>query len=98
MCFYEILPCYWCKCVRTDKRKPVSFRAICIFVMCYLVIIAGEHSPRKLDRPAVGLLGGVFMVTFGVLSRQEALHAIDFPTIVLLLGMIDRKSTRLNSS
>jgi len=66
----------------------VSFRAICIFVMCYLVIIAGEHSPRKLDRPAVGLLGGVFMVTFGVLSRQEALHAIDFPTIVLLLGMM----------
>lgn len=66
----------------------MSFRAIAIFVLCYLVIVAGEHSPRKLDRPAAGLLGGVFMVACGVLSRQEALHAIDFPTIALLLGMM----------
>jgi Na+/H+ antiporter NhaD/arsenite permease-like protein len=66
----------------------VSFKAVTIFVLCYLVIVAGEHSPRKLDRPAAGLLGGVFMVAFGVLSRREAIGAIDFPTLALLLGMM----------
>ncbi len=66
----------------------MSFKAISIFVLCYLVIVAGDRSPRKLDRPAAGLLGGVFMVAFGVLTRHEALHAIDFPTIGLLLGMM----------
>ena len=38
--------------------------------------------------PVAGLLGGVLMVVFGVLSRREALRAIDFPTIALLLGMM----------
>ena len=66
----------------------MSLRALSIFLLSYLAIIAGEYSPRKLDRPAAGLLGGVAMVTFGVLGRQEALHAIDFATISLLLGMM----------
>ncbi len=66
----------------------MSIIAIIIFALCYLVIIAGEHSPRKLDRPAAGLLGGVAMVAFGVLRRKEALQAIDFSTIALLLGMM----------
>ena len=62
----------------------MSLRAIVIFAVCYLVIVAGERSPRKLDRPAAGLLGGVAMVAFGVLTRHEALQAIDFATIALL--------------
>ena len=66
----------------------MSFKALSIFVLCYLIIIAGEHSPRKLDRPAIGLIRGVLMVALGVLSRQEALHSIDFATITLLLGMM----------
>jgi Na+/H+ antiporter NhaD/arsenite permease-like protein len=66
----------------------MSFRAISIFALCYLIIIAGEHSPRKLDRPAAGLVGAVLMVVLGVLSRQEAVRAIDFPTLSLLLGMM----------
>ena len=66
----------------------MSIRALSIFFLSYVIIVAGEYSPRKLDRPAAGLLGGVAMVVFGVLSRHEALNAIDFPTIALLLGMM----------
>lgn len=62
--------------------------AIAIFSLVYLIILAGENSPRKLDRPAAGLLGGVLMVLCGVLSRSQALRAIDFGTLTLLLGMM----------
>lgn len=65
-----------------------AIKATAIFVAAYAIIIAGEKSPRKLDRPAVGLLGSVLMVLCGVLSREEALHAIDFATLALLFGMM----------
>ncbi|NLC56911.1 MAG: anion transporter [Armatimonadetes bacterium] len=59
-----------------------------IFSLVYLIILAGENSPRKLDRPAAGLIGGVLMVVCGVLTRQEAVSAIDFGTLALLFGMM----------
>lgn len=65
-----------------------SVLALSIFVIVYGIILAGENSPRKLDRPAAGLLGGVLMVACGVLTRTEAIRAIDFATLALLLGMM----------
>jgi len=65
-----------------------SVAAVAIFALVYLIILAGENSPRKLDRPAAGLVGGVLMVLCGVLSRHEALAAIDFSTLTLLFGMM----------
>jgi Na+/H+ antiporter NhaD/arsenite permease-like protein len=62
--------------------------AIAIFLVTDGLIMAGEKSPRKLDKPSAGLLGAVLMVLCGVLTRQEALAAIDFPTLALLLGMM----------
>ncbi len=62
--------------------------ALTIFIGVYAVILAGENSPRKLDRPAAGMIGGVLMVVGGVLTRSEALAAIDFGTLMLLFGMM----------
>jgi Na+/H+ antiporter NhaD/arsenite permease-like protein len=62
--------------------------AITIFLITYAFILAGEKSPRKLDRPSAGLLGAVLMVVCGVLSRSEALAAIDLSTLALLLGIM----------
>lgn len=72
-------------------KSLVSLQAIlatAIFLGAYAIIFAGEKSPRKLDRPAVGLLGGLLMVLGGVLTREEALRAIDFGTLALLFGMM----------
>jgi Na+/H+ antiporter NhaD/arsenite permease-like protein len=66
----------------------VSMLALLIFALTYLLILAGENSPRKLDRPAAGLLGGVLMVATGVLTRREAAQGIDFGTLGLLFGMM----------
>jgi Na+/H+ antiporter NhaD/arsenite permease-like protein len=43
---------------------------------------------HKLDRPTATLLGAVLMVLTGVLTLEEAYRAVDFNTILLLLGMM----------
>src|SRR5579875_229639 len=62
--------------------------AVVIFSLVYLIILAGENSPRKLDRPAASLVGAVLMIVAGVLTRREAAQAIDLATLALLLGMM----------
>src|SRR5690348_8748615 len=65
-----------------------EFLALDIFALTYLIILAGENSPRKLDRPTAGLLGAVLMVTTGVLTRREAAASLDLGTLALLFGMM----------
>lgn len=72
----------------TEKMNYRTTAALLIFLATYGLILAGEKSPRKLDKPSAGLLGGVLMVICGVLTRREALAAIDFATLTLLLGMM----------
>jgi hypothetical protein len=45
--------------------------AILIFALTYLLILAGENSPRKLDRPAAGMLGRVLMIAFLPGARMD---------------------------
>ncbi len=67
----------------------MSLEALVIFLLTYLIIALPERFPRvPLDRPSGALLGAVLMVLAGVLSFEEAFAAIDFKTIVLLLGMM----------
>jgi Na+/H+ antiporter NhaD/arsenite permease-like protein len=65
-----------------------EFLALAIFALTYLIILAGENSPRKLDRPTAGLLGAVLMVATGVLTRREAAASLDLGTLALLFGMM----------
>src|SRR5947208_7066559 len=62
--------------------------ALAIFAFTYVLILAGENSPRKLDRPSAGLLGAVLMVATGVLTRREAAASLDLATLALLFGMM----------
>lgn len=62
--------------------------ALVIFVLTY-VVIAGQKLPfLHLDRPSGALLGAVLMVWTGVLTQAEAVRAIHFDTVLLLLGMM----------
>ncbi|MCL5005328.1 MAG: anion transporter [Acidobacteria bacterium] len=42
----------------------------------------------KIDRPGAAIIGAVLMVAFGIVRPGEALHFIDFKTIVLLFSMM----------
>jgi Na+/H+ antiporter NhaD/arsenite permease-like protein len=57
--------------------------ATTLFVVTYLVIMSD-----RLNRAIVALLGAGLLILTGVLEQKEAVAAIDFNTIGLLLGMM----------
>lgn len=64
----------------------IELRALLIFGATY-VLIAGWNLPMlPMNRPAGALAGAVLMVVCGVLTPSEAAGAVNFDTIVLLLG------------
>jgi Citrate transporter len=62
--------------------------AILTFLATFIVVAIGKLPVYHIDRAGAALLGGSLMVGFGVLSADEAYRAIDFDTIMLLLGMM----------
>ena len=62
--------------------------AILIFSFTYLLISGRRLKMLPLNRPAAALLGTVLMVAFGVLTPKQAYAAVDYDTLVLLLGMM----------
>lgn len=81
-----------CNCL-PPQACPVSpnhkeLLAIVIFCLTYLLISGRQVRILPLNRPAAALLGTVMMVAFGVLTPQEAYQAVEYDTLVLLLGMM----------
>jgi Na+/H+ antiporter NhaD/arsenite permease-like protein len=61
--------------------------AIAIFGVTYLLLSGRQLHILPLNRPAAALLGTVLMVACGILTPEQAYHAVDYDTLVLLLGM-----------
>jgi Na+/H+ antiporter NhaD/arsenite permease-like protein len=59
-----------------------------IFALTYALISGRQLKVLPLNRPAAALLGAVLMVTLGVMTPDQAYHAVDYNTLVLLLGMM----------
>jgi len=64
------------------------FAAYAVFLGSYLVFALGKFPGMKIDRPGAAIIGAVLMVAFRVVLPQNALHFIDFGTIVLLFSMM----------
>jgi Na+/H+ antiporter NhaD/arsenite permease-like protein len=62
--------------------------AIAIFAMTYLVVAIGRLPGFRLDRAGAALVGASLMVAVGALPLEQAPKAIDFDTIILLLGVM----------
>jgi Na+/H+ antiporter NhaD/arsenite permease-like protein len=62
--------------------------ALIIFLITYTGIIFTRLPRINIDRPSAAFFGAVAMIVFGVLGFDEAVRAIDFNTIGLLLGMM----------
>ena len=59
-----------------------------VFAVSYLVFALGKLPGMKIDRPGMAIIGAVMMVAFGVVTAGEALHFVDFGTLVLLFSMM----------
>jgi Na+/H+ antiporter NhaD/arsenite permease-like protein len=62
--------------------------AVIIFAFTYVSISAQRLPFLHLDRTSGAMIGAVAMIAFGVLTINEAYKALNFDTIVLLLGMM----------
>ena len=70
------------------KGVPKELIAIVIFCVTYLLISGRRLNFLPLNRPAAALLGTVLMVAGGVMTPAQAYRAVDYDTLVLLLGMM----------
>jgi len=70
------------------NSNPKEMVAIAIFCLTYLLISGRRLKLLPLNRPAAALLGTVLMVACSVLSPKQAYQAVDYDTLVLLLGMM----------
>jgi len=57
--------------------------ATAVFLISYAIIIS-----EKIHRTVVALLGGMLVIIGGVINQEQAIEAIDFNTIGLLIGMM----------
>lgn len=66
---------------------PKDMVAVAIFALTYLLISGRRLKILPLNRPAAALLGTVLMVVFGVMTPEQVYAAVNYDTLVLLLGM-----------
>lgn len=62
--------------------------AVVIFALTYLVLAVGRLPGFRVDRTGAAIIGASLMVAANVLTLDEAYHAINFDTIILLFGMM----------
>jgi Na+/H+ antiporter NhaD/arsenite permease-like protein len=62
--------------------------AYAVFAVSYVVFALGKLPGMKIDRPGMAIIGAVLMVAVGAVTAGEALHFIDFGTLVLLFSMM----------
>jgi Na+/H+ antiporter NhaD/arsenite permease-like protein len=62
--------------------------AATIFIITYIGIAIGRIPGLVIDRVGIALLGAIAMVVFKVISVEDAINSIDFPTILLLFGLM----------
>jgi Na+/H+ antiporter NhaD/arsenite permease-like protein len=62
--------------------------ALTIFLGTYLVLALGRFPGLRIDRTGATIIGASLMIGCNVLTFDEAVRAIDHPTLVLLFGMM----------
>lgn len=68
--------------------SPISLLAGLIIVGTLVGVAIGRWPWLKMNRATIALVGATLLVALGVLTLDDAYHAIDWNTIVLLFGMM----------
>ena len=62
--------------------------ALLIFAGTYIVLAIGRLPGFRVDRTGAAIIGAALMIAANVLTVDEAYHAINYDTIILLFGMM----------
>ncbi|MEJ5300687.1 MAG: anion transporter [Thermodesulforhabdaceae bacterium] len=71
--------------INNHAKEAVTITA---FSLCYIGMILGRFPRLKLDRTGIALLCAILLMGSRALSENEALKALDIPTLVLLFGLM----------
>lgn len=59
-----------------------------LFLLVYLGMMLGNLPGLALDRTGIALLAAICLVVFGLISKEQMMAMIDWPTMALLFGMM----------
>ena len=61
---------------------------VVVFAAVYLGMALGRWPGLKVDRTGIAILGAIVLYASGVVGAHETLAAIDFPTLIILFGLM----------
>lgn len=70
------------------SNGTASLAGSIVFLASYLVFAFGRIPGTRIGRTAMALIGATLMLGLGVLTPQQALASVNFPTLILLFGMM----------
>ena len=72
-----------------DEFHPPSAMAVAaIFAATYAGMAVGRVPGLRIDRTGIGLLAAILLVGIGAMDEGRIVEAIDFPTIIILFGLM----------
>jgi Na+/H+ antiporter NhaD/arsenite permease-like protein len=66
----------------------VTGQVVVVFTLVYLGMLLGRLPRLQLDRTGVALLGAIALVASGAVPLEQAVAAVDVPTIALLFALM----------
>ena len=64
-----------------------------VFLLVYAGLLLGRLPGLSQDRTGVALLGAIVLLAAGVIDMDEAVAAVDLPTLMLLFSFMALSST-----
>jgi Na+/H+ antiporter NhaD/arsenite permease-like protein len=61
---------------------------VATFIAVYVGMALGRWPGLKIDRTGIAVLGAIFLYSTGVVTNAAVLAAIDFPTLIVLFGLM----------
>jgi Na+/H+ antiporter NhaD/arsenite permease-like protein len=68
--------------------NPTTLFILGIFVVVYAGMALGRWPGLKIDRTGIAALGAILLYSSGVVDNAGVLQAIDFPTLIVLFGLM----------
>src|SRR5215475_10248164 len=61
---------------------------VATFIAVYVGMALGRWPGLKVDRTGIAVLGAILLYSIGVVDNAAVLRAIDFPTLIVLFGLM----------
>ena len=71
-----------------DILPPSPLVVVAVFAAAYLGMAVGRIPGLRVDRTGIGLLAAILLVGLGAMDEGRIVEAIDFPTIIILFGLM----------